>query len=132
MKSSDFIQIRSLEGVLMMYHKKQDLGLTISTHELVIQRPHLTYYVKLPDIISITPYRSASGRGVRLVSKHIGAREIARLGGESGSYRFFVSKATMHNRSGLSELGKMEFVLPVAEEMLDKIGLYGAFDRIYE
>ncbi|MFK7694007.1 hypothetical protein [Paenibacillus sp. HJGM_3] len=131
MNSSDFIQIRSLEGILMMYHKKQDLGLTVSTRELVIQRPHMTYYVMLPDIVSIYPYESLSGKSVRFVSNNAeGSREIARLNGDTGSYRLYAAKATMHSRSGLFEIGKMEFVLPIAEEMLDKIAKYGEFDRI--
>ncbi|WP_127583907.1 hypothetical protein [Paenibacillus koleovorans] len=125
--SSDFIRIHSLAGVLMMYHKKQDLGLTISTEELVIQRPHLNYYIKLKDIVSIAPYKPHQGKSVRMVSNDDASREIARLSSDSGSYRFYVIQAIMHNRSGLTEVGKMEFVLPVAKEMLEKIGQFGAF-----
>jgi hypothetical protein len=130
MNSSDFIQIKSLDGDLIIYHKRQDLGLTVSTQELVIQRPHFNYFMKLKDIISIIPYQTERGRGVRLVSMDSSSREISRLGGEAGSYRLFVSKAVMHSRSGLSDMGKMEFVLPIANILLDKIGLYGGFDPI--
>jgi hypothetical protein len=130
MNSSDFIQIKLLEGDLIIYHKKQDLGLTVSTQELVIQRPHLNYYLKLKDIISIIPYYSDRGRSVSLISRDHSSREISRLSGESGSYRLFVSKAIIHSRSGLSEIGKIEFVLPIANVLLDKIALYGAFEPI--
>lgn len=132
MNSSDYIKIRALEGELMMYHKKQELALTVSTQELVIQKPHLNYYVKLTDIVSIVPFQTPGGRGVRLINKDEGSREIVRLNGTSGTYRLFVKQATMHSRSGLTEIGKMEFILPVAQDMMDKIGLYGGFNWSYE
>jgi len=39
----DFIQIKSLNGELKISHKMSNIGLTVTTEELVIQKPHLNY-----------------------------------------------------------------------------------------
>lgn len=63
--NDNFISIKTLDGDLKHSHKKHDFGLTVSTKELVFQKPHVNYHIRLEDIISITPFertRSAPDR----------------------------------------------------------------------
>jgi hypothetical protein len=123
------MQIKSLEGELKLSHKKKDFGLTVSTKELVYQKPHVNYIIRLEDILSILPYESV-GRPVRFIARRHANHEITNMGIGRDHYRISTNGATMHSRSGLFRLGPMEFVLPVRPELLQYIALYGQLSAI--
>ena len=98
---SDFIQIKSLAGELKISHKRQNFGITISTEECVMQKPHVSYYFLLKDIISIYPYeKSAELRG---------------------HYRVHVRQLIVHNRSGIFTLHATELIVPIIPKLLEVI-----------
>ncbi len=51
---NDFIQVKALEGELKLSQKKTRFGCTVTTKEMVFQKPHHSYQIILNDIISIS------------------------------------------------------------------------------
>jgi hypothetical protein len=114
----DFIQIKSLEGELRMSHKKRDYGLTITTKELILHKPHVNYFFKLEDIISILPFDIRSLKTITIVNTHSANRESTAFSAGSQHYKLYMKAATMHNRSGIFKLGPIDVIIPIIEEML--------------
>lgn len=125
----DFIQIKSLNGELKISHKMSNIGLTVTTEELVIQKPHLNYHIPLDRIVSIIPYESRL-RGYSYVNRRDEREEVVRLGAGIPHYKLHVSNSTMHNRSGIFQTGQMEFVLPLHEDLLASISRYSELKLI--
>lgn len=124
----DFIQIKVLDGELKLSQKKMDYGITVSTKELVFHKPHLNYYLKFEDVISITPYQVKEKR-LTLTSKREDHVEYARTTASHASYRVYVRKATIHNRSGQYATGPMQFVLPLTAALLKVVGEYSGLNQ---
>lgn len=132
----DFIQIKSLEGELKLAHKKRDFGITVSTKELVYQKPHVNYIIKLSDIVTITPYAPEAGgdarRGRRGTPasewRGASASELNALVTSAHHHRIYVKAATMHSRSGIFPLGATEFILPIVPDMLRAIARYAELE----
>jgi|HigsolmetaAR204D_1030405.scaffolds.fasta_scaffold00352_5 hypothetical protein len=125
----DFIQIRALQGELKISHKLRDLGITVTTKELVIQKPHLNYHIPLDHIIAIVPY-DRSPRDLRYVNQRDSRTEVVQLGSGMNVYKLHVESVLMHSRSGLQRLGRMEFVMPLRDEVLELIGLFAELSMI--
>ncbi|PYI55949.1 hypothetical protein [Paenibacillus flagellatus] len=124
----DFIKLKPLEGELKLSHKKPHFGITVSTKEVVLHKPHVNYYLNLEDIVSITPFETKPSPQVRLVSRQTASHEVVQAGDGTPHYNVFVKKATLHNRSGLFSLGAMRFVIPIHHELMNMIGLLGRWD----
>jgi len=122
---NDFLQIKSLEGELKLSHKKRDFGITVSTKELVYQKPHVNYLIPLDKIVTITPFEDASSPGRRRGWKGIPTYELSGLAIGKDHYRIYALEAVMHSRSGIHALGSTEFILPMAPELLRAVARYG-------
>ena len=119
-----FISIKALNGELKRSVKKSDIGITVSTEELVLQKPHVNYHIQLEDIVSIIPYGVKEEEPYRFVYQKSNNLEVTHSSPvSSASYLFYVSKAIIHNRSGKMTTGPMQFVMPIHQEMLKEIGL---------
>ncbi|SDC53392.1 hypothetical protein SAMN02799630_00082 [Paenibacillus sp. UNCCL117] len=126
-----FIRIKALEGELKFSHKKRDFGLTVSTQELVYQRPHANYHIKLADIISITPFEFPVGaKPMRIRREGAGGSETVSVQSGMQHYRIYAKEATLHNRSGIFKLSMVQFVLPVLHDLLLAISRYGGLDAV--
>lgn len=121
----DFIQLRSLEGELKMSHKKDNYGLTISTKELILHKPHVNYYFKLEDIINILPFNSKDLKAITFVNWRSSNQESTNFSSTSQHYRLYVKRATVHNRSGIFKMSAMDVIIPIHEKMLRAINEYG-------
>lgn len=119
----DFIPIQSLQGELKISHKLRNLGLTVSTEEIVIQKPHVNYHILLDHIVSIVPYESEI-RDYRYVNRRHNNEEITRREAGLNMFKVYVTTSTMHNRSGIFSLRQMDFILPIHKEILAAIGRY--------
>lgn len=128
----DFIKLKPLEGELKLSHKKRQFGITVSTKELVLHKPHVNYYLLLDDIVSITPFEAEGLRQMRLVNKLQSQREVVQAGDGTPHYNVYVKSATIHNRSGLFALGAMSFVIPIRHELIKAIGKLGRWDVALE
>jgi hypothetical protein len=122
--NSDFIPIKSLEGDLKMSHKKRDFGLTVSSKELILHKPHINYYFKLEHIISIIPYDHSALKAVTFVNSRSANREFTHVAPGSDYFRIYVQAATVHNRSGLFEIGPTDVIIPIHPSMLKAISEY--------
>jgi hypothetical protein len=119
--NSDFIPIKSLEGDLKMSHKKRDFGLTVSSKELILHKPHINYYFKLEHIISMIPYDKSALKAVTFVNSRSANQEFTHAAPGSDYYRIYVQAATVHNRSGLFEIGPTDIIIPIHPSMLKAI-----------
>lgn len=124
----DFIKLKPLEGELQLSHKKTNFGITVSTKEVVLHKPHVNYYLNLEDIVSITPFVPKGAAQVQFTSKQNARQEIVHADDGTMCYNVFVKKATVHNRSGLFALGTMRFVVPIHHELMKAIGRLGRWD----
>ncbi|MCI3922327.1 hypothetical protein MO973_19025 [Paenibacillus sp. TRM 82003] len=125
---NDFLQIKSLEGELKLSHKKRDFGITVSTKELVYQKPHVNYIVRLEDIVTVTPFRPEDEAGFRLARKGVPTYEWGALETTVHHHRVYAKAATMHSRSGIFPLGPTEFILPMMPELLRVVARYASLE----
>lgn len=129
--NNDFIKIKSLEGDYKIYHRKDDVGITVTTKELVFQKPHVTYQIKLEDIVSMVPYEGAAARRPLLVkNEKAGGSIVTPFGSGRQPYRLHVKQATVHNRSGVFQTSGMEFILPLIADLLSAISKYSGMQTI--
>jgi len=126
----DFMRIKSLEGELKYAHKRMEIGLTVSTHEFVLQKPHVNYHVKLEDIISIVPYESMALKRMTIVNQSATGDEVKSVAAGAKHYKVFVKQATIHNRSGIHQMGQTEFVMSIAQELLSAIAEYSGLRSV--
>lgn len=128
--NSDFIQIKSMQGELKLSHKLRNLGMTVSTKELIIQKPHINYHIPLEEIISILPHDSRLN-DYSYVNRQDGREEITRHHAGLSYFKIHVNKSVMHNRSGIFQLDSMDFIVPIYSDMLDAIRRLSELDVIY-
>ncbi len=122
----DFLKIKSIAGELKLSHKKREFGITVSTEELIVQKPHVNYHVRLADITQIVPYRPEKGLNpFRQMRKDLDGRAVTAVHEGGDHYIFHVSSAVMHNRSGNFDLGACRMIIPVKPDVLKEIGKYG-------
>ncbi|MDF2660757.1 MAG: hypothetical protein K0Q94_3548 [Paenibacillus sp.] len=124
----DFIKLKPLEGELKLSHKKRLFGITVSTKEVVLHKPHANYYLHLSDIVSITPFESKQSPNLRFVNKQASQQEIVQESDGPPHYNVYVKQATLHNRSGLFPLGKMRFIIPIHHDLMQVIAQFGKWD----
>jgi hypothetical protein len=122
--NENFIRIKALEGELKLSHKKHEFGLTVSTKEFVLQKPHVNYHVKLADITGIIPFEIRGNPTMTFPGRHAASNEITTVSVGPQHYKFFVREATVHNRSGIFKLGRAQFIMPVLPDLLHAISQY--------
>lgn len=130
--NSNFLKLMPMAGDLKLSHKKNHFGVTVSTKEVVLHKPHANYYLNFEDVISITPFESKLFAPFRFVNKQETQQEIVQADDGTPRYRFYAKKATLHNRSGLFTLGTIQFVIPVHRDLMKAIGLYGGWDVAFD
>lgn len=128
--NENFIKIKSLEGELKISHKKSDFGITVSTKELVYQKPHANYHIQLDQITSILPYDNSRGKVISFHNKRSSGSEIINMSAGMPHYRVHVENATLHNRSGIFILGAAQFILPIHHDLLMAISKYGGLSAV--
>ncbi len=127
---NDFIQIKSLDGELKISHKKHDFGVSISTKELVFQKPHVNYHIKLENIVSIVPFQTTGSKWFTFVHQRSSGNEVTHVDPGLQHYKFYVREAIVHNRSGMFHIGPMEIILPVFYDLLQAIAEYGGLNAV--
>jgi hypothetical protein len=128
----DFIAIRSMEGEIKLSHKKSAYGLTVTSKELILQKPHMNYYLKLEDILSIVPVDPYGLKPIRAVRDWTEASELVSVSPGVKHYRIMLRTAVLHNRSGLRQLNSCDFILPITDEMLIAISRWAGLNRLPE
>lgn len=115
MPYSDFIQVRGMEGELLLSQKRNRFGCMLTTKELIFQKPHVTYKVMLSDTLGIVPYHVnppvpkpdwMSGIQVNLTTSF---------------YRISASRIFVINRQGRFQRGATDLLVPLSERFLRQI-----------
>lgn len=110
----DFIQVKSLEGELKLSQKRRGYGITITTKEIIFQRPHLSYHVLLEDVLSLQSITSPPKNikfevdPITTVSTTFGSKY----------YKLVASKVTVYSRSGSSKQEDTEFLVSLSDPFI--------------
>ncbi|NOU94180.1 hypothetical protein GC093_13275 [Paenibacillus sp. LMG 31456] len=128
--NENFIAIKTFQGELKLSHKKGDFGITVSTKELIYQKPHANYHIKLEDIISIVPSDNSSIKAITFHNRRSSGEEVIKMSSGSPHYRIYVRSAVLHNRSGIFTMGAAQFILPIHNELLMAISKYGGLSAV--
>jgi len=128
--NNNFIAIKTFLGELKFSHKKSDFGITVSTKELIYQKPHANYHIKLEDLISIVPFDSSAVKGVTFHSRSSSGHEQIKMSAGSPHYRLYVREAVLHNRSGLFSIKGAQFILPIHKDLLMAISKYSGLSSV--
>ncbi len=117
--NSDFIRLKNLEGELKLTQMNKNLGCSVTSKELVFQKPHMTYHLFLHDIISMVP--------IQLDKRNISFQHQSELvqtnfGGDY--YKITVKWARVVTRSGVAEKEDAEFIVPLSSKMLQYISQF--------
>lgn len=115
----DFIRLKNLEGELKLTQMNNYLSCSVTSKELVFQKPHMTYHLFLHDIISMVP--------ITLDKRNVSFQNHSELiqtsfGGEY--YKLSVKWARIVTRSGVTEREDVEFIVPLSSKMLQYISTY--------
>ncbi|MEK0315932.1 hypothetical protein [Cohnella sp. 56] len=129
---TDFLQIKGLTGELKVSHKKGPFGLTLSTRELVVQKPHMNYYILFEHIVSVVPCES-----VRMDRRAMAAARVARgelafgsIAAGSRYYAVYAQEVVVHHRGGIHRTGPMEFRMPIYKRLVEELARYGGLTVI--
>ncbi|WP_124728068.1 hypothetical protein [Staphylospora marina] len=106
MHSSQFIPVKRLAGELIVSRKRGIFGLTLTTRELVFQKPNLSYHLMLEDIIGILPFTSIrfsglteeNGPGIRPFGKPV---------------KITATRLVVIHRGGATEKRMTDLVIPM-------------------
>jgi len=120
--SADFIRVKALEGELKLSQIKSRFGCSITTKELIFQKPHHSYQIQLADIISMVPHKLNS-KDITFAT-HAPLHEPVVASFEKDYYKISVVKVKIYNRSGTHEKGKTEFIVPLSQKMLEYVATY--------
>ncbi|MFD2673163.1 hypothetical protein [Marinicrinis sediminis] len=117
----DFIQVKDLHGELKFTHKFNRMGITVSTEEMVVQRPHLNMRIQLEHVTSIKPEKQMKHTSLPLNAQHQNGVEWVRPQASTPPYRIYVQQMMLHHRSGKSTLGPTDLVLPLHQDVMEAI-----------
>jgi hypothetical protein len=123
---SDFINIKKMEGELLLSQKRHDFGCTITTKELIFQKPHTSYHVLLENIIGMVPFRLTA---YRQVSERAGDT-IVDADFATQYYKITVKQLHVINRNGKYERGATDLIVPLNERLLGFIKHYAGFTTL--
>lgn len=128
--NENFIKIKSIEGDLKISHKKRDFGITVSTKEVVYQKPHANYHLKLEDIVSIVPFDMTALKSIAFHNRKSQGNELMNMSAGMQHYKIYVRSAVVHNRSGIHTLAAVQFILPIHRDLLLAISRYGGLSAV--
>jgi hypothetical protein len=108
MYRSSFIPIKRLAGQLILSQRHNHWGATLTTKELIFQRPHLSYHIFLDDILGLVPYPLPTNqRGTHSV---VGWLEPNR---HRDFYKLSVARLHLVNRQGAFTQDTADLIIPL-------------------
>lgn len=118
--------MKQLAGHLIISQKKNQWGITLTTKELVFQKPHLSYHILLDDIIGIIPYEI--NKGNHPFSEHI---ETSVEPFTRHYYKLTLSALTMIRRQGITHLSSTDLIISLNQRILDFLQKYTSLTVMY-
>lgn len=124
--NSDFIRLKNLEGELKLTQMNRSFSCSVTSKELVLQKPHVTYHLFLSDILSIVPISPEQQQVIafRHMSNPLGG------GFASQYYKIAVKWVRIVTRSGVAEREELDFIVPLSTKMLQYIAKYSGLTAI--
>ncbi|PTX53677.1 hypothetical protein C8P63_12840 [Melghirimyces profundicolus] len=120
MPYSNFIQVKRMEGELLLSQKRNRLGCTLTTRELIFQKPHASYQIMLSDTLGILPYKV--NRKQETV-KNLADTEVYPLF-TNQYYRITASRLYVINRNGRFERDSTDLLVPLTDRFIRYIARY--------
>lgn len=115
MRSTDFIPYRRLAGDLLISQRRTYYRVTLTTKELVFQKPHMTYYLLLDDLLGLYP------SNMRLEGKKTTSHRL---------YQLKVNELQVITRSGLHSQAPATLMLPIHPRFLRFFRVITGFTEI--
>jgi hypothetical protein len=114
MRFSDFIEVKSMQGELLVSQKQNQLGCTLTTKELIFQKPHATYQILLTDTLGLIPFtlKKPTTRWEALGDFLHPPRFSQQY------YRISASRVRIINRSGSHERGPTDLLVPLNDRFI--------------
>lgn len=118
MPYSDFIRVNRIEGELLLSQKRHRLGCTLTTRELIFQKPHTSYQVMLSETLGILPFQ-LNQTGSTLPWDETGVTPFTHR-----FYRISASRIFIINRNGRFERGATDLLIPLSDRFIRHIQQY--------
>jgi hypothetical protein len=126
MHRSQFIPVKRLAGDLIVSQKRSRLGLTLTTREMIFQKPHLSYHFMLEDIIGIMPFKT----NLRGEPNHFGGETWTTSRPSGKYYKISASRLVVIHRGGVQERDRTDLVIPLTDSFLEYIRRHTDFTEI--
>jgi len=126
LRHSNFINIKKMEGELLLSQKRYDFGCTITTKELIFQKPHTSYQVRLEDIIGMVPFRLTAYRQ----TKEKAGDTIVDADFSTHYYKITVKQLRVINRNGKYDRGATDLIVPLDERFISLVERYAGFTTL--
>lgn len=116
----DFISVKQMAGELKLSQVKQGLRCTVTTKEIIFQKPHRSYHILFDDIIEMLPF-NIPPQTITLPAT--GGEKVKATFGSS-YYKIMTEKAKIYNRNGIYEQDQMELIIPLSQKFLRYVSRY--------
>ncbi|MCS1350064.1 hypothetical protein [Mechercharimyces sp. CAU 1602] len=124
---SNFINVKPLAGDLLIYQKRIHIGTTLTTKELILQKPYISYHIMLDDMIGMVPFtlqRESAQMEVPFIT--IGETTITPTF-SSHYYRLSTTRLLVIKPSGHYEHKKADLLVPLSDRFVDYVQKYSPF-----
>ncbi len=123
--NNDFIRVKSLEGELKLSQVKKSFGCSVTTKEVIFQKPYHSYHIKFEDIIGIIP---ANVFGQKVAIQDSGEKIFSNSC--SDYFKISASKIKIYNTHGIFERGHTDVVVPLTSKFLEYVQRYSTLTTI--
>lgn len=113
---TNFIPVKRMIGHLIISQKRNHWASTLTTKELIFQKPHLSYHILLNDVIGIIPCEMI---GIRPHLDH--GLFISTPKNPSNYYKISINKLFVINRNGVFTNGATDLIVPLNKRFLQHI-----------
>jgi hypothetical protein len=115
---TNFIPVKRMIGHLIISQKRNHWASTLTTKELIFQKPHLSYHILLNDVIGIIPCEM---KGLHPQPDH---DLLITLKNPSRYYKISVHKLFVINRNGVFTNGATDLIVPLNHRFLKHVEKY--------
>ncbi|GAA0379830.1 hypothetical protein [Bacillus horti] len=112
-----FITVKNLHGELVFYHRKGNLGTSITTKEMFFQKPNFSYHILFDDIHSMIPYDIGSQQTSIQISDEL--KVFSEFSNQL--YKVHINEMVVLNRQGRFLRQNVEIILPLSPAFLEKV-----------
>lgn len=116
MPYTNFIPVKRMIGHLIISQKRNHWASTLTTKELIFQKPHLSYHILLTDVIGIIP---CDMKGIHPHLAHDFSLSTPK--NPANYYKISINKLFVINRNGIFTNGATDLIVPLNKRFLQYI-----------